>query len=297
MRMRRQGPSLVVDAPAKLNLFLEVLGRRSDGYHDLETLMVSVDWFDTLRFTPVEESEGETLSVQSSVRGCGELSAGEDNLVLRAARLLRRAVPAPRGVQIELVKRIPWQSGLGGGSSDAAATLAALNRLWGNPLSMEELHQLAAELGSDVNFFLASAPLAVCRGRGEQVEPLPLRRRLHCVVVQPPGGLSTAAVFRRWTPGNALRSAGPLVKELGAQGSLLAQGGVYNALEAPASELHPGVREVLKRLRRCGLAVVGMSGSGSACFGITESHRRAWCIARKWNLGGGPLARVVATVM
>lgn len=297
MRMRRQGPSLVVDAPAKLNLFLEVLGRRSDGYHELETVMVSIDWFDTLRFTPVEESERETLSIRSTVSGCGELPGNENNLVLRAARLLRQAVPSAGGVRIELIKRIPWQAGLGGGSSDAAATLAALHRLWGNPLSGAELHRLAATLGSDVNFFLASTPLAVCRGRGERIEPLPLRRRWHCVVVQPPGGLSTAEVFQRWTPGETLRSVRPLVEELGACSGLPSQVRLYNALETPAAELHPGVRDVLQRLKNFGLAAVGMSGSGSACFGIAESHRRAWRIARQWNTGKGPRAQATSTVM
>lgn len=297
MRMRRQGPSLVVDAPAKLNLFLEVLGRRSDGYHELETVMVSIDWFDTLRFTPVEASAGETLSIRTTVQGGGALSADENNLVLRAARRLRQAVPAAGGVRMELIKRIPWQAGLGGGSSDAAATLAALNRLWGDPLTAEELHRLAAELGSDVNFFLASTPLAVCRGRGERIEPLPLRRRLPCVVVLPPGGLSTAAVFQRWTPGRTPQSVRPLVEELAARGGRLSQVRLYNALEAPASELHPGVREVLQRLRNYGLAAVGMSGSGSACFGIAESHRRARRIARQWNAEQGPRAQAASTVL
>src|SRR5690606_27530600 len=151
MRLCCQGPSLVVNTPAKLNLFLEVLGRRPDGYHELETVMVSIGLYDTLLFT--EDDSHQTrlrcrLTTPHSLSPQQQDSlAGEDNLVLRAARLLREQTGCERGVRIELIKRIPLQAGLGGGSSDAAATLVGLNRFWDLGLTSGQLHGLAARLG------------------------------------------------------------------------------------------------------------------------------------------------------
>ena len=167
MRLCFQGPSLVVHTPAKLNLFLEVLGRRPDGYHELETVIVSIGLYDTLLFT--EEASQRTrlrcrlaLAQPLAVQQRTSL-AGEDNLVLRAAALLREQTGCRRGARIELIKRIPLQAGLGGGSSDAAATLVGLNRFWNLQLTAGQLHDLAAQLGSDVNFFLDSPQAALCK--------------------------------------------------------------------------------------------------------------------------------------
>lgn len=297
MRIRRQGGSLVVDAPAKLNLFLEVLGRRPDGYHELETVMVSIGWFDTLRFTPVQESATVSLSIRSALPGAGEIPRTGENLVLRAAERLREAIRPQRGVAIELFKRIPWQAGLGGGSSNAAATLVALNAMWGAPLPASELHRLAAELGSDVNFFLDSHPLAVCRGRGERLEPVPLRRALDFVVIHPAGGLRTADVFHRWRPTDRHRESGELTRALCGRSGPCERLPLYNALERPAEELHPGVTECLRSLRACGLQHVGMSGSGSGCFGIAASRRQACLAARLLTARTGRLARIVRTAV
>jgi len=168
MLIRQDGAALRVDAPAKLNLFLEVLGRRDDGFHELETLMVTISLHDTLRFT---EEPTPAIRLRCHGRGGvdGAVPAGDDNLVVRAAKLLQEHSGTSRGATIDLWKRIPLSAGLAGGSTDAAAALVALDRLWELGLAPEELLSLAAELGSDVAFFVRGVPAAICRGRGEEI--------------------------------------------------------------------------------------------------------------------------------
>lgn len=291
MRIRRQGPSLAVDTPAKLNLFLEVLGRRADGYHDLETVMVSVGLYDSLRFTS-SAGGALTLSVRESLPPISgvprpRLISGPGNLVLKAAQMLRRDCRCEAGARIELIKRIPWESGLGGGSSDAAATLVGLNRLWGLSLGQNKLHELAATLGSDVNFFLDSCPVAVCRGRGERIEPRPLRRLLHFTIVHPQAGLSTGKVFSRWTPGERPPRSGDVTDWLAGGPSCHADFGVYNALEKPAIEWHDGLARLLADLRRESGMPVALTGSGSACFAICRTARQARTLAAMFATRGG----------
>jgi 4-diphosphocytidyl-2-C-methyl-D-erythritol kinase len=182
--------ALVVAAPAKLNLFLEILRKRPDGYHDLESLMLAVDLFDTLEFRS-EPHEAIHLSCTPS-----SLSTGRDNLVIRAAEFLHSEVGKPDlGVSIRLTKRIPMEAGLAGGSSDAALTFLALNQIWKLGLTRHELVDMASHIGSDVAFFL-SPPAAWCTGRGEFATPEPIGRVLDFVLVCPPVGLATVTVFR-----------------------------------------------------------------------------------------------------
>src|SRR5438445_1631133 len=201
MLCRSQTTNVTVFAPAKLNLFLKVLGKRDDGYHELETLMVSVGLYDALSLTDDPDGPLALSCRDGGPRARRDSSremppAGADNLVLRAAELLRAAAGTARGAQIVLIKRIPLAAGLAGGSSDAAAALVGLNRLWRLGLSRGDLAALAARLGSDVPFFLCSTPAAICRGRGDVVEPLHLAARLWFVVARPHSGLSTADVYR-----------------------------------------------------------------------------------------------------
>src|SRR6185437_5990973 len=185
MLIRRSASAVRIRTPAKVNLFLEVLARRSDGYHELATLMLAVSLYDTLEFT--EEPTGATAL------HCDHpsLSTGPDNLICRAVELVRRESGRSDGVGIRLWKRIPMAAGLAGGSSDAAATLAGLNCLWHLGWDCGRLARLGAELGSDVSFFFA-APSAWCTGRGERIEPMRLGRTLDFVLVSPAVGLSTA---------------------------------------------------------------------------------------------------------
>src|SRR4051812_8102190 len=194
-------------APAKLNLFLEILGRRPDGCHEVESLMVAVDLFDRLTFAD-DPSGHLTL-------GCDEpgLPTGPENLVVRAAERLRAASGTRRGARMTLEKAIPAQAGLAGGSSGGAATLVALDRLWELQTPPDRLDALAGEIGSDVAFFL-HAPAGACRGRGERVEPLALPWAYHFVLVCPPIGLSTAEVYRHLTPPDRPRPIGPVLEAL-----------------------------------------------------------------------------------
>jgi 4-diphosphocytidyl-2-C-methyl-D-erythritol kinase len=273
MLIRRQPAGLVVRTPAKVNLHLEVLRRRDDGYHDLATLMVAVNLYDTLEFT---EDPSGAVRLQCDH---DNLSAGPDNLVCRAAEAVRRRAGHAGGVTIRLRKRIPLAAGLAGGSSDAAATLAGLNRLWALGWDRALLAELGAGLGSDVPFFF-STPAAWCTGRGERAEPFGLGRPLDFVLVCPPVGLSTAEVFRDLTvpvepqSGREVRDAARAgdVEELGRR--------LFNRLQPVAERLCPAVADARERLARLGPAGQLMSGSGSTVFALCRDAGEALRVAR-----------------
>ena len=178
-------------APAKINLSLRVLGRRADGFHDLESLMCPVSVFDTLDVT-LREAGGLEFVCDD-----GTLPAGDDNLVVRAARLFCALRGIEPNVRIALTKHIPHGAGLGGGSSDAATTLLALDRLFETRLSREALAAMAAEIGSDVPFFIYDSA-AMIRGRGERVEPVAFPHALPLLLIKPPFGVPTPWAYSRW---------------------------------------------------------------------------------------------------
>ncbi len=274
----------MIDAPAKLNLFLEVLQRRPDGYHDLETVMVAIDVFDTLRLSRAEGSEIR-LAV-SAGRGplaaqLGAVPADETNLCVRAARLLQQECRFPQGALIELYKRIPTQAGMGGGSSDAAAVLVGLNRLWGLGLASDDLHRLAARLGSDINFFIDSPQVAVCRGRGEQVERVPGVPPLHFVVAHPGSGSSTGEVFQSLGAHQASDEMDCFVERLQAGDTRHIASGSVNALEAPAVGLNPHIGELLSLMKSHSRLPPRMTGSGSACFALCGGRAEAARLAAR----------------
>ena len=215
----------------------------------------------------------------------GTLPPAAENLATRAALLLRRRAGVTAGTTIRLLKRIPSAAGLGGGSSDAAATLLAGNLAWGINWPRERLVELAAELGSDVPFFL-SGGAAICRGRGERVEPLAAPGRLHAVVVRPPEGLSTALVYSGCTPGQPPRSVMPLVSALG-RGDLREVGRlIYNRLEAPAAELSRWIDRLRGEFSRLGCLGTQMSGSGTSYFGICHHAVHARHVAGRLRARG-----------
>jgi 4-diphosphocytidyl-2-C-methyl-D-erythritol kinase len=255
-------------APAKVNLFLEVLGRRADGYHEIATLILALDLADELDFR--SSGSGE-LSLTSDDPG---LPAGPENLVLRAALRLREATGCRAGAEIRLTKRIPVAAGLGGGSSDAAATLLGLNELWKLGQSPAALAGLAARIGSDVPFFL-NGPAAWCTGRGEVVSPVPVGRPLDLVLVKPPEGLQTAEVYGRVRV-PARPSDGVAARAALADGDVEALGrALHNRLQEPAFELAPAVAEWHRRLRAMGTAGCLVSGSGSCLFALCRSPAEA----------------------
>lgn len=251
---------LIVRAPAKVNWALNVTGVRENGYHELDMLMQTVELHDTLS---VERDDEVTLTCDRA-----ELSTGEDNLVMRAARALQRACGCRLGARMHLVKRIPSQAGLGGGSSDCAAALRALNALWGLGVSDEGLREIGLTLGADVPFCLTGG-LCRARGLGEVLEPLPAKAR-RVLLVKPPQGLSTPQVFRTF---DRLEKPRPADVEAAAQAlytgddELLAHS-ARNMLTDAAVSLCPAVQETLDRLRGLGAVFCAMSGSGSACLAL-----------------------------
>jgi 4-diphosphocytidyl-2-C-methyl-D-erythritol kinase len=288
MIVRPVADGVEVLAPAKLNLFLEILGRRPDGYHELESLMVAVDLHDTLHFA-ADPSGAITLRCDDPT-----LPTGRENLVVRAAERLKVASGCPLGATIELSKAIPAQAGLAGGSSDAAATLVALDRLWDVRLPPDRLDALAGEIGSDVAFF-RHAPAAVCRGRGERVEALSLSRTLHFVLVCPPIGLSTADVYRNLTPPERPRPIGPIVEALVAGRPDALGRSLFNRLQPVAERLQPALARVRDELACLGPSLDGhlMSGSGSAYFGLGRDRDAADDAARRLETLGLGRVRVV----
>lgn len=260
-------------APAKLNLYLRVLGKRPDGYHEIETLFERIDLADELTFEPHGEL---TLTCTDPT-----LSCGEDNLVLRAGRLLQQASGCPRGARMHLIKRIPIAAGLGGGSSDAAAALLGLSRLWDLGWDASRLAPLAERLGSDVPFFLLEAPLAIGRGRGERCEPIAAGTPLTQLLVVPDDRLSTkeiydGAQFNLTAP----KPSSTMVQHALHNGSLseLARG-LWNDLAPEAIRRCPVIATIQSVLRRLGCLGVCVSGSGPAVFGLCRDEAHAEAIA------------------
>jgi 4-diphosphocytidyl-2-C-methyl-D-erythritol kinase len=253
--------------PAKLNLFLEVLGRRPDGYHELSTVMVPVALYDTLT---VREAKGFRLDVD------GPPLPGT-NTVEKAFRAVakRRKIP---GVRASLVKGIPAGSGMGGGSSDAAAMIEALDVLFDLGL---DRHEVAAEIGSDVNFFLERGP-ALCSGRGEKVAPIPSGPELHAVVFWPGFSLSTAAVYARVRDFLTLapRVVIDFLNKFGREGPEGLGRVLFNRLELAAFALHPELSALRGRLAEM-VAGARMTGSGSALYGLCASGAEAARLARR----------------
>lgn len=273
MRIRSSAALVEISAPAKLNLHLEVLRRRDDGYHELESLLVPVGLFDTLLFRAVGGGDIDFSCVGEGLPGgTASLPEASENLVVRALNALRARAGRALGAAVRLVKRIPIGAGLGGGSSDAAAALVAGNLGWKLGFTLAELHELAAGLGSDIPFFLHGGS-AICRGRGEQVEPIAGVGRMDFVVCMPPASLRTGDVYRICTP---VARSGAWQDLLAAmrRGDLAFAGKLlHNRLEEAATRLSPWVARLRREFARLDVLGACLSGSGTAYFGLC---RTAW---------------------
>lgn len=281
MRIRHSGNQLSIASPAKLNLYLELLGKRDDGFHELETVMTTVSLYDQLSFSLCSGSES-TLQVQAlGIAQSAEIPTGPDNLVLAALQQLSEWAAAHRpnidlpGIRIRLIKRIPSAAGLGGASSNAVAALLAGNRLWKLGLNFDQLVQLAANLGSDVPFFLYCG-VALCRGRGEIVEP----KLHHCdwqfVIVKPQAGLPTRDMFASVSfdsPHPA--DAAMMLAGLNSGDKRRVANNLFNRFGRVANAIAEELDEVAARFDR--LACLGhqLSGSGSSYFGVFDNRRQA----------------------
>jgi 4-diphosphocytidyl-2-C-methyl-D-erythritol kinase len=288
MLVRIAADRVEVQAPAKINLFLEILAKRPDGYHEIETLMSPIRLYDFLSFRATESPEilldarwaaGSDLCHSGEAQQLGDLPPAEKNIVHRAASLLQERSGCGRGAEIRLLKRIPSAAGLGGASSDAAAVLVAAEIAWKLDWPRERLMELAAELGSDIPFFLGSGS-AVCRGRGERIENAgPIH--LHVVVARPPVGLSTPQVYKHCRPPSTPVGVHKLQSGLRIGNWKEIKSALVNRLEEPAAQLTPWISRLRKAFVNAGCIAQQMSGSGSSYFGICENARHARCVANR----------------
>ena len=265
-------------APAKINLFLEILGKRNDGYHEIETVMQEIDLVDNLQFEEIQE--GVKLKCNDK-----NIPSDENNLVCKAANLILNECGIKKGVLISLEKNIPVGAGLGGGSSDAAATLKALNILWKIGLNDAELMEFAAKLGSDIPFFI-KGKTSLCSGRGEKITPIEVKSEMNYLVIFPHVNISTTTIYRNLKIDltkkiidvssflDALKH-----RKLADISKLL-----YNRLEEVIFATYPDLLDVKSALDHfdfCGLSV---SGSGSAFFGLCKDKQQAEAIKSKIEL-------------
>ncbi len=280
---------MTIKARAKINLTLDVLGKRPDGYHEVEMVMQSIGLYDCLEFTPV--SEGITILVEG-----GDLPAGEDNLVHRAASCIRTHGGIRNGIEIRLKKSIPVAAGLGGGSADAAATLAGLNTIWGLGLTLRELMLLGEQLGSDVPFCLMEGT-ALARGRGEKLMRLPPCPSLGLVLVKPSFGVSTAAVYQACSPGKLKNKpgSGDMVEAIKKRDPGVIAERLYNALEPVTFAMHPEVLVIKEKLLEAGALGALMSGSGPTVFGLTGDLREARGVAGRYQKLAGEQVLITRT--
>jgi 4-diphosphocytidyl-2-C-methyl-D-erythritol kinase len=276
-------------SPCKVNLLLNILGRRPDGFHELETVMHPVNLCDTLTFARI--GNGIALSCSDPA-----LPADATNLVYRAAAAFRERAKISEGVSIHLEKKIPMAAGLGGGSSNAATTLMALNELFGLPLTGDQLHEIAASLGSDIPFFLQSQP-ALATGRGDRIQALdafPAMRGAAFVLIHPGFGISTPWAYQQLARFPAALNGKPgravaLIKALQATDLRSASREFYNSLEAPALYKFPMLGIIQEFLRTNGAVAALMSGSGSTTFGLAESAATAQDLQAKVREKFGPV--------
>lgn len=297
MKITRLPNGLKILSPAKINLFLEVLGKRPDGFHEIESIMQTVSLFDTLYLHP-------TKSGIKVITNHPELSPGRDNLIYQAADLIKKKYGIKKGVRIILEKRIPIGGGLGGGSSNAAAVLLGLNRLWNLNLSQEELSLLGARLGSDVPFFIYGQT-ALVKGRGEIVLPLRVRGNFHYLLLKPPISIPTKNIYKNLKLSltrQAINGIMPIVNKL-LQKQISykeIQQLMYNRLENVAMKLYPvlrGTHQAFQKIStppgwttpvvRAGQGIL-LSGSGSTIFKLCGCRKEAEALATilsRMNLG------------
>ena len=258
--------TLTTRTPAKLNLRLKVTGRRPDGYHELVSLMVPVDICDVLEF---QVTPGKLELVWEGL----PVPADENNLVLRASRSFFAETGLDGGVLARVTKDIPVAAGMGGGSSDAAATLLSLNHLWSRPLSLETLRELALQLGADVPFFLEPKP-SIARGVGEILEPVERWPEFWYLIVAPPFQVSTAWVYENLRLGLTSDEYVRIKDQLGKESLVLSQF-LENDLESVTSAKFPILDRIRKTLLDVGAEGALMTGSGPSVFGVFGSRKQA----------------------
>ncbi|NEW09600.1 4-(cytidine 5'-diphospho)-2-C-methyl-D-erythritol kinase [Paenibacillus sp. SYP-B3998] len=256
-------------APAKINLSLDVLHKREDGYHEVEMVMTMVDLADRIE---MQELPRDTIIISSQA---GYIPLDEKNLAFQAARLIKDRYGVKQGVYIHLDKKIPVAAGLAGGSSDAAATLRGLNRLWHLNIPMEELQTLGAELGSDVPFCVTGGT-AVARGRGERLEPIVSPPQCWVVLAKPPINVSTSEIYGKLNAREIKRhpSTSDVLEAIQKKQFDQLCGVLGNVLEEVTLDLYPQVRHLKECMQKLGADGVLMSGSGPTVFGLVSKEAK-----------------------
>lgn len=259
---------LLIKAPAKINLSLDVLYKRPDGYHEVEMIMTTIDLADRIELSPLDRDH---IKIYSHNRFVPD---DQRNLAYQAAVLLKERFNVKKGVAIAIEKTIPVAAGLAGGSSDAAATLRGLNKLWGLGLSLDELAALGAEIGSDVSFCVYGGT-ALATGRGEVIKPLPAPPTCWVVLAKPFIGVSTAEVYRRLQlDGMKHPQTEKMIEAIKDNNFRKVCESVGNVLEGVTLELHPEVAQIKEQMKRFGADAVLMSGSGPTVFSLVEHDSR-----------------------
>jgi len=256
-------------APAKINLVLDVLRKREDGYHEVEMIMTMVDLADRIELM---EIPGDTIVLSCQA---GYVPLDEKNLAFQAAKLMKERYHVRKGVYIHLNKKIPVAAGLAGGSSDAAATLRGLNRLWNLNLSTAELQQLGAELGSDVPYCVAGGT-AISRGRGEILEPIPSLPKCWVILAKPPINVSTAAIYEQLNIDKIDNhpSVQKMKEAITKKDYEQICRSLGNVLENVTLSLYPEVGRIKKSMIKLGADGVLMSGSGPTVFGLVRRESK-----------------------
>lgn len=259
---------LLMKAPAKINLSLDVLSKREDGYHEVEMVMTTIDLADRIELTAMDE---DCIKIISHSRFVPD---DQRNLAYQAARLLKERYGVKSGVSISIDKIIPVAAGLAGGSSDAAATLRGLNQLWSLGLSMEELASIGSEIGSDVSFCVYGGT-ALARGRGEKITRLPAPPNCWVILAKPSIGVSTADIYKNLDVQSVQHpDTGAMIRAVENQRYDEVCKHMGNALEGVTLKMHPEVLHIKEQMERFGADAVMMSGSGPTVFGLVQHDSR-----------------------
>jgi len=259
--------AMQVLAPAKINLSLKILGRRNDGFHEIETLISLISLADKIDI----ERQSRWIDFMCDDRS---VPPGDENLVVRAAKLFFEKTKVTAGVGIKLQKQIPHGAGLGGGSSDAASTLIALNQLFETKLSREEMAKLGSTIGSDIAFFLFESP-AVCKGRGEIVEPTKLKKKLSILLLKPAFSVSSAWAYSRWQDSREIPRISYQPQNFDGQSFV-------NDLERPVFEKFIFLAQLKTwLLKQAEVGAALMSGSGSTVLAVMRDNADVDLVARR----------------
>ena len=275
---------LTLNSHAKLNLYLEVVDRRKDAYHNIRTIFERIDLCDRVTLKPLPGSKKIKITCDNP-----QVPLDDSNLCYQSAKLLQDTFKIKTGVEIRIIKRIPVGAGLGGGSSNAASVLLGLNKLWELRISKIRLARLAAKIGSDVAFFIYNSPFAEGTQRGERIKLLKGLNsvRLWHILIIPGIKVSTAAIYRKWDKQRTFKLTRPEYnvkllslalkkKDLDLIGRTL-----FNSLEQVTLKLYPQIERIKERLAQMKVQAILMSGSGSAVFGVVSSAREAAFLSRQ----------------